>query len=218
MVGSVSLRIIPFVLLVTCASLCQQRQDNHAWNKLPDAPSAEILRAFTHDTGSVLTRAPIGFGTELPGSPERANRIPSTRTAFVSLDEPPHEDSPDILEKYLYAPLLKRNPPYHPSTSASFMSRAAYATTSTFVTRDDSGSRRLNTSYFLGMLSSAVIHSAYRPYWRRSVSDPFGDFGSNIGNDAGMNLVHEFGPGIEQLMRSHAPKIVAKIEARISHN
>jgi hypothetical protein len=47
------------------------------------------------------------------------------------------------------------------------------------------------------------------------VGAPFSDFGSTVGNDAGMNLWHEFGPGIQQLMKSHAPKFVSKIEERI---
>ena len=98
------------------------------------------------------------------------------------------------------------------------MGRASYAAESIFVARDDSGRRRLNTSYFVGVLTSALVHTASRPYWRRSPSDPFSDFGSNIGNDAGMNLVHEFGPGIQQLMKTHAPKFVSRLEERISHN
>jgi hypothetical protein len=32
-----------------------------------------------------------------------------------------------------------------------------------------------------------------------------------------MNLWREFRPGIEQLMKSHTPKFVSNIEARIGH-
>jgi hypothetical protein len=46
---------------------------------------------------------------------------------------------------------------------------------------------------------------------------PFSDFGSTVGNDSGMNLWHEFGPDIQQLMKSHAPKFVSKIEEQIGH-
>ena len=217
MVGSVPVRIIPFVLLVTCGSLCQQRLDNHTSNTLPDAPSTEISRNVRDDTRSSLTLAPVGSGAELTADSERAS-ISDARTNFGALAwEPVQKDSGNFFEKYLYLTLFKRNPSYHPSAGGGFMSRATYAATTTFVTRDDLGRYRLNTSYFVGVLSSAVIHSAHRPYWRRSVSDPFSDFGSNIGNDAGMNLVHEFGPSIQQLMRGHAPKFVSKIEAHLSH-
>jgi len=47
------------------------------------------------------------------------------------------------------------------------------------------------------------------------VSEPFSDFGSTVGNDAGMNLWREFAPTIQQMLKSHAPKFVTKIEARI---
>ncbi|MGB9232863.1 MAG: hypothetical protein WCC04_00475 [Terriglobales bacterium] len=97
------------------------------------------------------------------------------------------------------------------------MGRAAYSASRIFVTRDDSGTKRLNTSYFLGVLGSVAIHSAYRPYYARSPSAPFNDFGSTIGNDAGINLFHEFGPGIRQIIRGHTPKFALKLGERITH-
>lgn len=97
------------------------------------------------------------------------------------------------------------------------MSRATYAGSRIFVTRDASGKGRLNTSYLLRALTSVAADTASRPYWRRSLGEPFSDFGSTVGNDAGMNLWREFRPGIEQLMKSHTPKFVSNIEARIGH-
>jgi hypothetical protein len=114
--------------------------------------------------------------------------------------------------------LLKQNLRYHPSTSRSFMGRATYAASRIFITRDDSGKRRLNTSYFLGVLSSVAMHTAYRPYWARSTAAPFNDFGSTIGNDAGINLFHEFAPGIRQMVKGHTPNFVSRIEDRITHD
>jgi hypothetical protein len=64
-----------------------------------------------------------------------------------------------------------------------------------------------------GLLAAA----ASRPYWRRPLGAPFSDFGSTIGNDVGMNLWHEFGPGIQQIMKSHTSKFVSKIEERVGH-
>jgi hypothetical protein len=32
-----------------------------------------------------------------------------------------------------------------------------------------------------------------------------------------MNLWHEFGPAIEQLMKNHTPRFVSRIEERIDH-
>ena len=90
-----------------------------------------------------------------------------------------------------------------------------YAASRIFVTRDESGRGRVNTSYFVAVMSTAAIHMANRPYYRRSASAPFSDFGSTVGNDAGMNLLHEFRPGLEQLMKNHAPRFVTQIEERV---
>jgi hypothetical protein len=140
--------------------------------------------------------------------------------AFGALvkENPVQKESSDFFERYLYPSLLKRNLNYHPSSSASLIGRSTYAASRIFITRDDSGRGRLNTSYFLAVLSSAMVHMARRPSWNRSASTPFSDFGSTIGNDAGMNLFHEFGPGLHQLVKSHASKFVSRIEERIGHN
>ncbi|MGD0415422.1 MAG: hypothetical protein ABSA80_08730 [Terriglobales bacterium] len=110
-------------------------------------------------------------------------------------------------------PLLKPDPRYYASMSNSIMGRASYAASRVFVTRDDSGKGRLNTRYFLGVLSSVAMHAAYRPYGARSTSDTFNNFGSTIGGDAGSNLYHEFGPGIQQMVKAHMPKFVSRIFA-----
>ncbi|MGA8619117.1 MAG: hypothetical protein WB660_11445 [Candidatus Sulfotelmatobacter sp.] len=65
-------------------------------------------------------------------------------------------------------------------------------------------------------LTSVAVHTAYRPYWARSPSATFSNFGSTIGSDAGVNLFHEFGPGIQHLVKGHTPKFVSKIEERIT--
>ena len=70
-------------------------------------------------------------------------------------------------------------------------------------------------SYFLGVLTSVAVHTASRPYWARSNSAPFSDFGSTVGNDAGVKLLHEFGPGIRQMVTGHMPEFVSRIEERI---
>jgi hypothetical protein len=114
--------------------------------------------------------------------------------------------------------LYQQNLRYHPSTSNSFMGRATYAASRIFITRDGSGKGRLNTSYFLGVLTSVASDTAYRPSWARSTSATFSNFGSTMGSDAGMNVFHEFGPGIRQMLQGHTPKFVSRIEAHITHD
>jgi len=96
------------------------------------------------------------------------------------------------------------------------MGRATYAGSRIFVRRDEFGKSRLNTSYLLRALTSMAAATAARPYWRRSLGEPFGDFGSTVGNEAGMNLWHEFRPGIEQLLKSHTPRFVSVIKERMA--
>ncbi len=67
-------------------------------------------------------------------------------------------------------------------------------------------------------MASVANHTAYRPYWTRSTSATFNDFGSTIGSDAGMNVFHEFGPGIRQMVKGLTPKFVSRIEERITHD
>ena len=37
-------------------------------------------------------------------------------------------------------------------------------------------------------------------------------------SDAGINLLHEFGPGIRQMLKGRAPKFVSRIEERINND
>jgi hypothetical protein len=128
------------------------------------------------------------------------------------------KESSAFFSKYLYPALLKQDPRYYPSSSRSFLGRVTYAASRVLITRNDSGKTTLNTSYFLGVLTSVAISTAYRPYWTRSTSATFKTLGLTIGSDAGINLLHEFGPGIRQMVKGHAPKFVSRIEERITND
>jgi hypothetical protein len=131
-----------------------------------------------------------------------------------NLDEKANRKPSDTED--LTAQLFRPSSRYHASTSESLIGRATDAATSIVLPRDEDGDRRLNTPYLLRVLTAAAAHSAYRPYWRRSISQPFSDFGSSVGNDAGMNVFHEFEPGILQLVKTHEPKFVSKMEEHLS--
>lgn len=74
----------------------------------------------------------------------------------------------------------------------------------------------MNTSYFLVVLTSLAAQAAHRPPSARSTSTTFSNFGSTIGSDAGINVYHEFGSGIQQLVRGLTPKFVSRIQKRIA--
>src|SRR5579859_2531574 len=207
MVRMVAIRLIAFLLLAVGMAMCQQREGTSAG--LPDAPSATVSRELES------FRAPAGEADLAHASSSRDAQL--WFGDFYRF-EPVRQESGDFFQKRVYPTLLKRDVNYHPVSSGSFVSRATYAASRFILAPEDSGKKRLNTSYLLGTLASAAMHSAYRPYWRRSVSQPFSEFGATIGNDAGMNMLHEFGPGIRQLMKSHEPKFVSAIEEHLHHN
>jgi hypothetical protein len=98
---------------------------------------------------------------------------------------------------------FKRNALYHPSPSDSILGRARYAAASVLITRQPSGKKTLNTSHLLSVLTKAAIAAAYRPYWARprSPSSMFKNAGSDLGGEFGINLFHEFWPGIRKILK-----------------
>jgi len=195
------------------------------WKFLPDAPSlqspteADGFRPFVNEARSPLTLGTVGVNAGVIMREMEPGRV--TQGTQPNLTIPyklvfTQKESGVFFDKYLYPSLRKRVLRYHASTSGSFMGRATYAASRIFITHDDSGKGKLNTSYFLGMLTSVTVQSAYRPYWARSTSATFNNFGSTIGSDAGINLLHEFGPGIRQILKGHAPKFVSGIGERIT--
>jgi len=239
------IRVISFLLLAACGALCQkrpsadllqglqfdgsnspemQRQEMH---KFPDAPSsvqppaqAERFHKFFNEASSPLTLSAVSFRAGVMRETELGHVTPGPQpnltahyqAAFIQ------EESSNFVGRDPYPSLLKQNLRYLPSTSSSFVGRATYAASRIFITRDDSGKGRLNTSYFLGVLTSVASAAANRPYWARSSSETFNNFGSTIGSDAGMNVFHEFGPGVRQMVKGLTPKFVSRIEERITHH
>lgn len=227
------IRVMVFLLLADCGALCQierssadllpagdlnspevRRQEKATWNSLPDAPSvlvptrANRFQAFTVDVRSPLTR-PMFATNAVPVRAKDLGQVATrTQPSFGNSHERASTGnrSTTFFGRYLYPATLRQNPRYRPSTSSGFLGRASYAASRIFVTRDDSGKGRLNSSYFLGALTSVAIHTAYRPYWTRTPSAAFSNFGSTIGSDAGINLFREFAPAIRGMVRDHPVK------------
>jgi hypothetical protein len=194
-------RVPVLILLAACAGFCQRSEAQSASKALPDAPSALV------SAKSAPYRRPLSDPTI-----SRSYLLQTAFEGLYKLDSGPRQECGFLARQLLSAQTGRY---FSNSESGSLIGRAMNAATHTFISRTPSGQPKLNTSYFLGVLTSAVIHTAYRPYWNRPVSAPFSNFGSTVGNDAGMNLLHEFGPGLEQLMKSHTPKFVSRIEAGI---
>jgi hypothetical protein len=242
------MRVMSFLLLATCGAICQsghrsadlisgfeydsrdshqlQSQEVRTWKSLPDAPSAqapthaEKFRTFVDEASSPLTFGAAGLEAGIMRETELGRFSSGRQASLTELYKGVliQKESSAFFSKYLYPALLRQDPRYHPSSSRSFLGRSTYAASRILITRNDSGKTTLNTSYFLGVLTSVAISTAYRPYWRRSTSATFETFGSTIGSDAGINLLHEFGPGIRHMVMGHAPKFVSRIEERITND
>jgi hypothetical protein len=195
------LGVVSWILLAACGAVCQNKS-------LPDAPSVQApTEAKNFYKLAEETRSPF----KLTATSGPAGMMPPS--GFASLDKPAlstHEGNA-FLGKLLSSSSQKQPSGNHSSGSDSLMGRAGDAISRVFVTRDDAGKSRLNSAYFLRALTSVAADTASRPYWRRPAGEPFSDFGSTLGNDAGMNLLHEFKPGLQQLVKSHAPRFVSKI-------
>ena len=112
--------------------------------------------------------------------------------------------------------LAKHASVHHDSTSGTLLGRIGDAASSLVLTRDDDGAPRVNTTYLLRVLTASVAQSAYRPYYRRTATQPISDFGSTVGSDAGMKVLHEFEPGILQLVKTHEPRFVSRIGGHLN--
>jgi len=221
MVKRIALVGVGWVLLFApCAAECQSRHP--ASESLPDAPSATVSSQAisferVDDEARSLSAAPGGVSATAGAETDMAKVTGGLRwgEAVLKTTVPAKKESSDFFSRHLCPSLLDSNFRYRPSDSDSFMGRATDAASRIFITRDQSGKRKLNTSYLLRVATSVAAHSAARTYRARSGAAPLGDFGSTVGNDAGMNLLHEFGPAVRKVAAGHLPEFVSRIQGRI---
>lgn len=196
-----SLGIVSFLLLAVCVMVGQ-----NPGRPLPDDPSVGIhsqrVKAF-QDAWPL----DVGVRSDYTSNPREAE--------FEAYQKDlSRQDPTTVFAKYLKRPSSNQKLMY-PLGAENLVNRAVQAASRTFITRDESGKGKINTSYFLRTLTEVVADTASRPYWRRSVGEPFSDFGSSVGNTAGMNVLHEFEPSLQQALKSHAPRFVSKVVQRI---
>ena len=198
-----SIGLVSLIMLAASGALSQS-------SFLPEAPPVQKsipINRFKEIADEA--RSPLSVG-------ENRDLADFARQGEFAEPEDGRAPTSNIFNKYLRSSTPRPQTVSTENNAGSLAGRATHAASRMLFTRDASGRGKLNTPYLLRTLTSVAADTASRPYWRRSVSDPFGDFGSMVGNDAGMNLWHEFGPGIEQVMKSHTPRFVAKIQDRMS--
>jgi hypothetical protein len=234
--------VVCFCLSATGAGLCQsaaasgksyraksdatdqirtQHQPGGGPLSLPDAPSARLsIQGGRSQAMGDRNPMEIRAVALYPGSGRKTDASyfavgPRPAAALFDLPTPEQKEPSFILSKYLYRSTLPQNLPHQESTSDTLLGRATDAASRVLLPRDETGKRKLNTLYLTRVLSMVVVHAAARPSWRRTGSEPFSDFASTVGNDTGMNVLHEFEPGLKQMLSSHTPRFVSGIEARL---
>jgi hypothetical protein len=209
-------RVISILLLTACSALCQRADTHVVVGTLPEAPTVESAsKREVFQSFKDAIHAPVTAPVQVSSFAVTPYSFGHLRIADLRFAERPAKNPGDIFDKYLSPAAVRRSHIYHPLSDGRLMNRATYAASSILIIRDPTGKKKLNTPYLLSVLAAAASHSAGSPYWKRSVGQPFGDVGSTIGNDAGMNLFHEFEPGIRSLVQSHTPRFVTRIENRI---
>jgi len=219
------IRVVSFLVLASCGLYCQrfpftdwaqgfraggasalatEHRKTLAWESLPNAPCGRL----PSQAGRSRVLADEAVSSLAPGGSEMRGILPQNVTLTTKFSE---RSNGTFLGRYLFTPL-----PIRPNALGgnSFMGRALNAASRVLVTNDG----RLNAAYFLGVLSSAAVHSSSRAYGPRSPSAAFSDFGSTIGGDAGLNVFHAFEPDIRHIMKSISPKFLSKIEERIARS
>ena len=214
------IRIVSFLLLATCVALCQSgppRQftselPQRAQSSLPDAPlpaPQQASRTRECHTLQAIPQEPLrcGFG------PETEQAFVPVQLAFTNTPAPKESEVSTFLTRYLSSPSLKQDTTHTVPARNTLMGRTLFAVSPVLITHDLNGRARPNTAYFLQVLTSAVAHSAYRPYWERSASTTMDGFRSTISGDAGGRVFHEFEPDLMQVVKHF--KFIAKIEQRV---
>lgn len=94
----------------------------------------------------------------------------------------------------------------------SFFKRSTYALGRAFITRSDSGKEVFNISEIVGAGASAGISSLYYPTRERTFSNVGGQWGLDVGIDAGTFVFKEFWPDINhRLFHAAKPKHATEV-------
>ncbi len=223
--GLGTIRIVLFLLSTTYVASCQSGLSHHFTSELPlreqsslpDAPSpappqtsrAEECRSLAGIARESLRCA--GFGAGITQKTEQAF-IPA-QLGLIKPPAPKESEVSTFLVRYLSPPSLQQDTTQHVSARNSVLGRTSNAVSHILITHDISGKARPNTAYLLQVLTSALVHTAYRPYRARPASATFDGFRSTISGDAGGQVFHEFEPDMMQAVK-HL-KFVSRIEQHV---
>ncbi|HEY3627229.1 MAG TPA: carboxypeptidase-like regulatory domain-containing protein [Terracidiphilus sp.] len=97
-----------------------------------------------------------------------------------------------MLSSGVFATLFHQDPRYFYKGTGSFQSRAIYAVSCAFITRNDNGRRRPNYSHVLGVFASAALSNLYYPKDSRGLTLTLMNGAVETAGNSGTNIVREF--------------------------
>lgn len=103
-----------------------------------------------------------------------------------------------FFQHFLLPTLFRQDPRYYRRPDLPVGKRVAYAMSRVLLTRQDTGETGINVSYLGGGLLASTMANAYYPFHERGFSNTVQRFASGMLSDAGMNVWHEFWPGIKR--------------------
>jgi len=100
--------------------------------------------------------------------------------------------SSEMFTRAIFPSIFHTDPRYFIQGTGSTRDRALHAVSSTFVTRSDSGARRINFSQILGEFAASGLSNAYFPAKERGVSLVLVNGFAGLGGNMLDNLLREF--------------------------
>ncbi len=103
-----------------------------------------------------------------------------------------------FFQRFLLPTLFRQDPRSYRRPDLPTMQRVGYAMSRVVLTRQDNGANGINVSYLAGGFLASALSNAYYPFHERGFGNTVQRFASGILSDAGLNVWHEFWPGIRR--------------------
>ena len=166
---------------------------SYDWN----APPMQAKQKFQLSARSLID--PVSFLTVagIAGAEQNRNIFPAYGSGIEGYSKRygaalANHVTGNLFAKAVYPSIFHQDPRYFYKGTGSGTSRAFYAVSSAFITRNDSGRRVPNYSHILGGFTAAAISNLYYPESDRGASLVLLNGLADIGADAAANLVREF--------------------------
>lgn len=166
---------------------------SYNWNAPPMKPKQKFQLAFRSmmDPMAFAGAAGIaGFEQYYDIFPGYGGGVPGYFKRFGAAYT--NDFSARMLSGGVFATLFHQDPRYFYKGTGRFQSRATYAISCAFITRNDDGRWRPNYSHVLGVFAAAALSNLYYPKENRGLTLTLVNGAVETAGNAGTNIVREF--------------------------